>query len=322
MKYLSLFSGIGSENVAWKHLDWSCVAHSENNKNACKVLNFHYPNIPNLGDIKKIDWQKDINENVDLVIGGSPCQSFSPLGNKKELEDENGKLALEYSKAIEEINPRFFIWENVKNVLYQKDNGFGCLLSSLLGEDEIISPIQKNWKNSGFLIGKQSAIAYRVFDSQYFGVPQRRNRIFLLGLNFRKCGTLDEIKWENFPGLPAAILFEGINNKKNTRETKRKHKKNNEQYIINSNSIGIDNSIYTQVFPTIARKAPYIYKDNLFRKLTPIEVERLQGFPDNYTFANGLSNNKRYNLLGNAITTNVLRFLGNQIDSAIKDIIY
>lgn len=321
MKYLSLFSGIGSEHVAWKNLDWECIYNCENDKTASRVLSFHYPNIPNLGDIKQIDWQT--LEHPDLIIGGSPCQSFSQLGKNKGLNDENGKLALAYAKAIKELKPRFFIWENVKSALYSKNNGFGCLLSELLGENEEIYPLQKNWKNAGFFIGNQTAIAYRVLDCQHFGIPQRRKRIFMLGMHFGNTGTLDEIKWEKFPGLPAAILFEAIDNTEYKRETRKKYKISRDNFIVHSSSISFKgrNSIYYDVFPTITKTSPYIYYNGIFRKITPVEMERLQGFPDNYSYCDGISNHKRYHLLGNSIPTNMLEFLGRNIDFTVKQLI-
>jgi len=331
MRYISLFSGIGSESVAWKHLNWECLAHCEIDKPASAVLNYHYPNIPNLGDISKINWNQ-YHRKADLVIGGSPCQSFSLAGLKKGLEDKRGNLALEYCNAVRQIQPRFFIWENVPNVLYSKDNAFGYILAGLLGENEPLQPTNGKWKwkRAGFFIGQNAAIAYRILDSQYFGVPQRRKRVFLLGMHFRECGTMDGTNWGNLSrlaGLPAAILFEGNNHKSNSKTPASTHSKCNKtknDYLIVSD-VRMDEerkkAVYKDVCPTLMKKSGFhlLTDTHKPRKLTPIEFERLQGFPDNYTLVpykkGHTSNNQRYLQLGNAITVNVLEWLGNQINS-------
>jgi DNA (cytosine-5)-methyltransferase 1 len=329
MKYLSLFSGIASESVAWKHLNWKCYAHSEINKSASAVLDYHYPNIPNLGDISKINWNQ-YHRKADLVIGGSPCQSFSLAGLKKGLNDERGKLTLEYCNAIKCIRPRFFIWENVPNVLYSKDNAFGCLLAGLLGENEPLQPANGKWKRAGFFIGQDAAIAYRILDSQYFGVPQRRKRVFLLGMHFGNCGTVDGKNWgdlSRLAGIPATILFEGNNHKSNSKISASiypKYNKTKNDYLVVSDTRMDDKrkkAIYKDICPTLMKKAGFhlLTDTHKPRKLTPLEFERLQGFPDNYTLvsykSSYMSNNQRYLQLGNAITVNVLKWLGDQISS-------
>ena len=163
MKFLSLFSGIEAASVAWKDLGWQCVGVSEIEPFPCAVLKKHYPNVPNLGDITKIT-KEMLNElgPIDIVVGGSPCQSYSVAGNKKGLDDPRGQLMFDYIRVVRDTKPKWFIWENVPGVL-SSNNGkdFGSLLWEMekLGYD----------------------LAWRVLDSKDFGVPQKRRRVFLVG---------------------------------------------------------------------------------------------------------------------------------------------
>jgi DNA (cytosine-5)-methyltransferase 1 len=210
-KYISLFSGISSESVAWRSLGWELLALSEIDPHANAVLSHRHPNTPNLGDIKDIDWSPYTGE-VDLVIGGAPCTSFSFAGLRKGLEDPRGNLTYEYIRAINEIKPRFSLFENVPGMLSDKTNAFGCLLSGLLGESEPLKPPDgKRWNNNGFLLGSEASIAWRVFDSKYFGVPQARRRVFVFGYYFGEGRGLCTENWgdgRRFSGIPAAVLFE------------------------------------------------------------------------------------------------------------------
>lgn len=163
MRYLSLFSGIEAATVAWSSLGWECAAVSEIDSFPSAVLAHHYPNVPNLGDVTQITEER-LNElgTIDLVVGGSPCQSFSVAGHRKGLDDDRGKLMFDYIRIIATTCPKWIIWENVPGVL-SNDGGraFGTLLRALAD------------------IGYR--LCWRVLDSQYFGVPQRRKRVFLVG---------------------------------------------------------------------------------------------------------------------------------------------
>ena len=167
MKYVSLFSGIEAASVAWKALGWECVAVSEIEKFPCEVLKTRYPNVPNLGSVTDITEER-LNElkekagTIDLVVGGSPCQSFSVAGKRLGLEDARGNLMFEYCRIVKAIRPKWFVWENVPGAL--SSNGgkdFNCLLEEMA--------------QLGYVLG------WRVLDAQHFGVPQRRRRVFLVG---------------------------------------------------------------------------------------------------------------------------------------------
>ncbi len=161
MNYLSLFSGIEAASVAWKPLGWKAVGFSEIEKFPCAVLSHHYPEITNYGDVTNYkSW--NINERVDLVCGGSPCQSFSVAGLRKGMDDPRGNLSLVFLGAVDHFRPRWVVWENVPGVLSSnRGRDFGTFLGAL-------------WQlGYGF--------AYRVLDAQYFGVAQRRKRVFVVG---------------------------------------------------------------------------------------------------------------------------------------------
>ena len=161
MKYLSVCSGVEAATVAWHDLGWKPVAFSEIEKFPSQVLAHHYPNVPNVGDMTKYkEW--NLNETIDLLVGGTPCQSFSVAGLRKGLEDPRGNLMLTYVGILDHYRPKWCVWENVPGVL--SSNGgrdFGSFL--------------------GALVELGYGFAYRVLDAQHFGVPQRRRRVFVVG---------------------------------------------------------------------------------------------------------------------------------------------
>lgn len=160
VRYLSLFSGIEAASVAWEPLGWEPVCFAELDEFPSAVLAERYPEVPNVGDVTKMNWKKHRNK-VGLVVGGSPCQSFSIAGKREGLQGESG-LMFEYIRAVREIRPRWFLWENVPGAL-SSENGeaFRQLLSEM---DKL-----------GY------GLAWRVLDAQFFGVAQRRRRLFLVG---------------------------------------------------------------------------------------------------------------------------------------------
>ena len=179
MKYLSVCSGIEAATVAWHPLGWEPVAYCEIEAFPSAVLAHHYPTIPNYGDFTRlIDAAHPVHAaGVDLVVGGTPCQAFSVAGLRRGLADPRGGLTLEFVRLAQSLRPKWIVWENVPGVLSQ-DGGraFGAFLGAL-GE------LGYGW-------------AYRVLDAQWFGVPQRRRRVFVVA-----CSRGDS-------GRAAAVLFE------------------------------------------------------------------------------------------------------------------
>lgn len=161
MRYISVFSGIEAASVAFRPLGWEPVAFSEIDQFPCAVLRERFPNVPNLGDISNVDW-KPYRGKVDLVVGGSPCQSFSISGKREGLRGKSG-LMFEFIRCVREVRPRWFLWENVPGAL-SVDGGaaFGQLLHEMAD-------------------GGGYGCAWRVLDAQFFGVAQRRRRLFLVG---------------------------------------------------------------------------------------------------------------------------------------------
>jgi DNA (cytosine-5)-methyltransferase 1 len=160
MRYLSICSGIEAATVAWHPLGWTAAALSEIEAFPRAVLAHHYPETPLHGDFTTIG--ADEYGPIDLLVGGTPCQSFSVAGLRGGLADERGNLALEYLRLADRARPRWLVWENVPGVL--SSNGgkdFGTFLGGLA--------------ELGY------GFAYRVLDAQHFGVPQRRRRVFVVG---------------------------------------------------------------------------------------------------------------------------------------------
>ena len=160
MNYLSVCSGIEAATVGWHSLGWKPVAFSEIEKFPCSALAHHYPDVPNWGDMTKFKEWPDANVNV--LVGGTPCQSFSVAGLRKGLDDPRGNLMLTYLAIAAKYRPSWLVWENVPGVL--SSNGGRDFASLLRGMAEL---------GYGF--------AYRILDAQYFGVPQRRRRVFVVG---------------------------------------------------------------------------------------------------------------------------------------------
>lgn len=196
MRYASVCSGIEAPTAAWRALGWTPVFFSEIEKFPCRVLAHHYPDVPNLGDMTRIngvDWRG----KVDVLIGGTPCQAFSVAGQRKSLADDRGNLSLVFCELVHAINPLAVVWENVPGVLSVKDNAFGCFLAGLVGEES--GPfVSRNgsWPVAGVVVGPRRSAAWRVLDAQYFGLAQRRRRVFVV--SFR---TGDGIN-------PGAVLLE------------------------------------------------------------------------------------------------------------------
>ena len=162
IKYGSVCSGVEAATVAWHGLGWKPQWFSEIDKFPSAVLKHHYPDIPNHGDMTKFkEW--NLNEQtIDLLVGGTPCQSFSVAGLRKGLNSPNGNLMLTYLSMAEQLKPKWLVWENVPGVLSSnKGRDFGTFLGAL--------------GKIGF------GFAYRILDAQYWGIPQRRRRVFVVG---------------------------------------------------------------------------------------------------------------------------------------------
>lgn len=206
MKYGSVCSGIEAASKAWEPLGWKPAWFSEIEPFPSAVLASHWPEVNNLGDMTKIaDAVRagDV-EAPDVLVGGTPCQAFSIAGLREGLSDDRGKLTLSYVELANAIDAKrrergepeaIIVWENVPGVLSSKDNAFGCFLAGLAGESSELQPAGGKWTHAGCVSGPERFIAWRVLDAQFFGVAQRRRRVFVVA-SARK----------GFD--PAAVLFE------------------------------------------------------------------------------------------------------------------
>lgn len=201
MKFLSLFSGIEACSVAWKSLGWECVGFSEIEPFPCTVLQHHYPSVPNLGDVTKITEQQiaDLGE-FDVLVFGSPCQDLSTAGTRMGFQDGTRSnlfyAALRiFDYARKHNNCRFALWENVPGAFSSnKGADFTAVVREMAGLKDIATPAN-GWGNTGAALGENGLLEWRVLDAQYFGLAQRRKRVF---------ASLDTGDWFNRP----PILFE------------------------------------------------------------------------------------------------------------------
>ena len=338
MRYVSIFSGVEAATLAWEPLGWEPVAFSEIEPFPCAVLAERWPDVPNLGDITIVDWKNEIHGAVDLVVGGSPCQSFSIAGKREGLKGASG-LMFEYIRCVQELRPRWFLWENVPGAL-TSENGyaFGQLLREM---DEL-----------GY------CLAWRVLDAQFFGVAQRRRRVFLVG----RLGAEP----------PIEVLFEpdGLRRDHPTSREKREALAARAgrgaavagfKYSAGAGagSIGYSPELSPTATATcpapatvsldqtwcladdnakaaldldmcgtlkVCGSAPQVVRHMQVRRLTPLECERLQGFPDNHTRIPWRGkpeaecpDGPRYKAIGNSMAVPVMRWIGERIQICEKE---
>jgi DNA (cytosine-5)-methyltransferase 1 len=369
MRYLSVCSGIEAATVAWHPLGWTPVAFSDIEPFPSAVLAHHYPNVPNLGDMTKYETWNLKEGDIDLLVGGTPCQSFSVAGLRGGLKDPRGGLMLTYLEIAKRLRPRWIVWENVPGVL--SSNGgrdFGSFLGAL-------GQLGYGW-------------SYRVLDSQWVrtqrhpnAVPQRRRRVFVVGclgdttsaakVLFERQSVLrdsasrrkkgEEIAFgsgestssncvtshEIAPCLETtchdysradgfAMVAQEVSGTLGTRGV-RSHTEldGHGAYIpvpftkskrAQSNT---DDETWVEgdVAPTQnifdsgdTRATTAVVQSMSVRRLTPIECERLQGFPDNYTSipwknksADECPDGPRYRALGNSMAVNCMEWIGERI---------
>ena len=316
MRYLSVCSGIEAATVAWHHMGWKPAAFSEIDKFPSQVLAHHYPDVPNLGDMTKYkEWDCG---TVDLLVGGTPCQSFSVAGLRKGLDDPRGNLALVYCGILDHFRPRWFVWENVPGVL--SSNG-GRDFGSFLGAVAELG--------YGF--------AYRVLDAQYFGVAQRRRRVFVVGHlgDWRRAAAVlferQSLRRDLAPSRKARQDTSGSTGDGIARcITAGKMKRQDwetcnmvaQPISIQGNLIGRDAGgpqgvgVSDEVMYTLTKADVHGVANGMaVRRLTPVECERLQGFPDNYTnIKDNCPDGPRYKALGNSMAVPVMRWIGEGID--------
>ena len=370
MNYLSVCSGIEAATVAWHHMGWKPVGFSEIEKFPSQVLEHHYPSVPNLRDMTKYkEWNLD---SVGLLVGGTPCQSFSVAGLRKGLEDPRGNLALTYVGILDKFRPKWCIWENVPGVLSSSGGrDFGAFLGALA--------------ELGY------GFAYRVLDAQNFGVAQRRRRVFVVGYlgdwkpaakvlfeseslsgntkqsrkereETAKCittrirndyetesfvyenhGTDSRIKeievsptvtarWgtggNNVPLAQSYCLQGAGATSQNANGSGYKEEQSFTLNVTDVHGVAQFVDVYNQtingkIAPTMTMacggtntSGPKLMQNMAVRRLTEVECERLQGFPDNYTnIRENCPSGARYKALGNSMAVPVMKWIGERINN-------
>jgi len=295
-------------------------------------LNHRFPHVENKGDIRNVLAQAEEGRlaPVDVLIGGTPCQAFSPQGARRSLGDERGNLALVYSRLVALLHEQIkaSLWENVPGVLYAKDNAFGCILAALVGSEQPFVP-KRGWDCCGVAAGPLRTAAWRVLDAQYFGLPQRRKRLFLV-----TCprGGAD----------PAEILLEpngGSGDPKKSRKTSKNPSKSAEISPREAGFVPIafsskdDGGDAGPIAPTLRSMGYHKSHANAGgqmavltkegpRRLTPRECERLMGFPDDWTLVpyrgRMAENGPRYHTLGNSMAVPVIRWIGERMHQILS----
>ncbi|EHE7802990.1 TPA: phage N-6-adenine-methyltransferase [Enterobacter hormaechei] len=327
MRYGSVCSGIEAASKAWEPLGWKPAWFSEIEPFPSSVLAHHWPEVTNLGDMTKIaDAVRagDV-EAPDVLVGGTPCQAFSIAGLREGLSDDRGQLTLSYVELANAIDTKrrergepesIIVWENVPGVLSSKDNAFGCFLAGLAGESSELQPAGGKWTHAGCVSGPERVIAWRVLDAQFFGVAQRRRRVFVVA-SARK----------GFD--PAAVLFEqdvgggsteannvGGEGCSSTVDNCTLYRfRRTDSYIDD----GVSSTLSARDYKD--RRELVVMADNRVRTLTPLEYERLQGFPDGHTlipYEGKLADDApRYKAIGNSMAVPVMRWIGERIATAL-----
>lgn len=191
MRYGSVCSGIEAASVAWESLGWQPAWFAEIEAFPSAVLAHHWPDVTNLGDMTGIAAAVHAGdvEAPDVLVGGTPCQAFSIAGLRNGLADKRGQLSLSYVELANAIDDKrrergeeeaIIVWENVPGVLSSKDNAFGCFIGALAGESCELQPAGGKWPNAGCVYGPSRIVSWRVLDAQFFGVAQRRRRVFVV----------------------------------------------------------------------------------------------------------------------------------------------
>lgn len=338
MKFGSVCSGIEAASLAFESVDIEPSWFSEIEDFPSSVLSHHYPKIKNYGDMNNLP-ELILNEEVeapDILCGGTPCQAFSLAGWRAGLADERGQLTLRFidiANSIDTIrikngqNKSIIMWENVEGVLRDKTNAFGNFIAGLAGLDESIDDVGK-WTSSGVLYGKERNVAWRVLDSKYFGTPQQRKRLYVIATDininpelilFEKCNDDEFLKLKN---LKTIYKNKPILQKSCLDIVEEKDNHNNIK-IIDGEKVEVFRDYTDCLYSAYGTKwngnaaayngSLFISQNDKVRRLTPLECERLMGFPDNYTNLPKAKDTSRYKAIGNSWAIQTVEWLANRI---------
>jgi DNA (cytosine-5)-methyltransferase 1 len=326
MKYISVCSGIEAATVAWHPLGFRPLFFSEIDTFPSAVLAHHYPEVPNVGDLTR--YQEWPNASPDIIVGGTPCQAFSIAGFRQGMADPRGNLALTYLAMVDRYRPLWVVWENVPGVLSSTGGrDFGSFLGALA--------------KLGY------GFAYRVLDAQFFGLAQRRRRVFVvahLGDWRRAAEVLIEPEGlsgnpppsrearQTAPTIPSRRSAGGGLGTDFDCDGGPIASTGDISHCLNAGGMGrIDYETETLITHTLradgfdggedgtGRGTPLVPSSCSVRRVTPRECERLQGFPDDYTLIPTGKTGKpskdgpRYKALGNSMAVPVMHWIGKRI---------
>lgn len=314
----SICSGIEAASVAWSPLGYKFKWFSEIASFPSRLLAEKYPNVPNLGDMTSIADRIRTGEidAPDVICGGTPCQAFSYAGWQKGLKDNRGNLTLKFVDIVDANDdirkslskpPTVVFWENVEGVLSDKTNAFGCFISSLAGLSNVIQ-MNKRWPSAGFVRGAKRTVAWRVIDAKYFGIPQQRRRLYVVAghdsirpemILFEKHGTKNNVDYDD---NPLSLCF-----------TKNGH--NFEVFRSYTDCLYASYATKWNGNAAANNGSLFVMQDNRIRRLSPLECERLMGFPDDYTNIPNAKKSNRYQALGNSWSVPVIRWIGERLFS-------
>ena len=328
----SLFDGIGGFPLAAQRNGINPVWASEIEKWPIKVTKKHFPGMKHLGNITQINGAEI--EPVDIITFGSPCQNLSVAGKQEGLKGEQSCLFYEAIRIIREMRretngryPKYAIWENVPGAFSSnKRQDFRAVLEEIT-QAEIPMPESGRWANAGMVRGDEYSVAWRILDAQYWGVAQRRRRIFLVAdfagqrapeILFEQQGVSGDIAESGEKGQEtAAGVGDGADGTGlpiwDIGDRRR---------VLESNAVAHAVEPYPNPANSLLAKANMSFRsdtDNIVRvgyvvrRLTPLECERLMGFPDGWTDIEGGSDTARYKALGNSVAVPCVEFIMQRI---------
>lgn len=326
----SVCSGIEAASFVLESLGVKGLWLSEIQDFASRFLSIRYPNTPNLGDMNDIPemLKKKSIVSPDLLCGGTPCQAFSLAGWQNGLIDDRGQLTLKYIDILDCIDANrsetegraVFFWENVEGVLTDKTNAFGCFLAGLAGYDKPL--VVPKWTSAGILHGRKRNVAWRVLDAKYFGLAQQRKRIYVLGggKDFYPENILFEVgnniadpyKINECADL-ALFRFDELETAVPTKLQKVQGRQKFEIFRTYTDCLYAAYGTKWNGNAAAYNGSLFVAQNGRLRRLTPIECERLMGFPDKYTEIPKCTLTNRFHAAGNSWAVNVVRWIMSRL---------